>query len=119
MNVTVFGATGGVGSQVVDQLRSRGHQVTAYVRNPAKVPANWGDDVTLVVGELSDAETVDRAVQGARNITTRCSATVSGATSGTAPPASSTPGRRRPGRPGSRGSWRGRLCAAPTTSCSA
>ena len=65
MNVTVFGATGGVGSQVVDQLRTRGHHVTAYVRNPAKVPTTWSDDVTLVVGELSDAEAVDRAVQGA------------------------------------------------------
>jgi uncharacterized protein YbjT (DUF2867 family) len=64
MNVTVFGATGGVGSQVVDQLRSRGHQVTAYVRNPNKVPATWGD-VTVVTGELSDAAAIDRAVQGA------------------------------------------------------
>ena len=65
MNVTVFGATGGVGSQVVEQLRSRGHHVTAYVRNPSKVPSSWGDDVTVVTGELSDAPAVDRAVQGA------------------------------------------------------
>src|SRR3954447_17509783 len=63
MNVTVFGATGGVGSQVVDELRTRGHRVTAYVRNPDKVPANWGD-VTVVVGKLSDPQAVDRAVQG-------------------------------------------------------
>jgi putative NADH-flavin reductase len=65
MNVTVFGATGGVGSQVVEQLRSRGHSVTAYVRNPSKVPSSWGDDVTVVTAELSDAAAVDRAVQGA------------------------------------------------------
>ncbi len=65
MNVTVFGATGGVGAQVVDQLRSRGHQVTAYVRNPNKVPAGWGDDVIVVTGELSDAAAIDRAVAGA------------------------------------------------------
>jgi nucleoside-diphosphate-sugar epimerase len=65
MNVTVFGATGGVGSQVVEQLRSRGHDVTAYVRNPSKVPSSWGDDVTVVTGELSDAAAVDRAVAGA------------------------------------------------------
>lgn len=32
MNVTVFGTTGGVGSQAVDQPRSRGHAMTAYVR---------------------------------------------------------------------------------------
>jgi uncharacterized protein YbjT (DUF2867 family) len=65
MNVTVFGATGGVGSQVVEQLRSRGHSVTAYVRNRSKVPSSWDDDVTVVTGELSDAAAVDRAVQGA------------------------------------------------------
>lgn len=65
MNVTVFGATGGVGSKVVDELRSRGHSVTAYVRNPDKVPASWGSDVNVVAGELSDAAAIDRAVQGA------------------------------------------------------
>lgn len=54
MNVTVFGATGGVGSQVVDQLRANGHTVTAYVRNPSKVPNSWGDNVTIAVGELSE-----------------------------------------------------------------
>jgi nucleoside-diphosphate-sugar epimerase len=68
MTVTVFGATGGVGSQIVDQLRSRGHTVTAYVRNPSKVPRTRGEDVTVVVGELSDAAAIDRAVQGANAV---------------------------------------------------
>ena len=65
MKVTVFGATGAIGSQVVDQLRSRGHTVTACVRNPAKVPAGWGNDVAVVVGELTDTAAIDRAVDGA------------------------------------------------------
>ncbi len=65
MNVTVFGATGGVGAKVVEELRSRGHTVTAFVRTPSKVPASWGDAVSVVTGELSDAAAVDRAVQGA------------------------------------------------------
>ena len=65
MNVTVFGATGGVGSQVVDQLRTNGHPVTAYARNPDKAPSTWGNDVTLVIGELSNAAAIDRAVHGA------------------------------------------------------
>jgi putative NADH-flavin reductase len=42
MNVTVFGATGGVDSLAVEELRTRGHTVTAYVRNQAKVPSSWG-----------------------------------------------------------------------------
>lgn len=65
MNVTVFGATGGVGSQVVQELREREHTVSAYVRNPAKVPASWWHDVNVSVGELNEATAVDRAVQGA------------------------------------------------------
>jgi putative NADH-flavin reductase len=65
MNITVFGATGAIGQQVVDQLRSSGHSVTAYVRNAGKVPAGWGQDVSVVVGEITDAAAVDRAVAGA------------------------------------------------------
>jgi uncharacterized protein YbjT (DUF2867 family) len=65
MNVTVFGATGGVGRLVVDQLRSNGHTVTAYVRNPGKVPATWGEDVKVAVGEITEAAAIDRAVAGA------------------------------------------------------
>jgi hypothetical protein len=34
MKLTVFGATGGVGRQVVEQALGAGHHVTAYVRNP-------------------------------------------------------------------------------------
>jgi nucleoside-diphosphate-sugar epimerase len=65
MNVTVFGATGAIGRQVVEQLRSNGHTVTAYVRNPGKVPASWGADVAVMVGEITDAAAIDRAVAGA------------------------------------------------------
>jgi putative NADH-flavin reductase len=65
MNVTVFGATGAIGQQVVEQLRTRGHAVTAYVRNPGKVPAGWGQDVSVVVGGITDAAAIDRAVAGA------------------------------------------------------
>ena len=65
MNVTVFGATGGIGSKVVEQLRTRGHDVSAFVRNSGKIPASWDDTVTVVTGELNDAAAVDRAVKGA------------------------------------------------------
>lgn len=142
MNVTVFGATGGVGSLVVDQLRARGHTVTAYVRNPGKVPASWGYDVTVVVGELSDAAAIDRAVQGAeavvsalgpsldrkatglplvegtRNIVTAMHHHGVRRYVGTATPSVLDPGRSRPGKPGSRPSWPRRSCAAPTTKSS-
>ena len=37
MKLTVIGATGGVGREVVVQALDRGDRVIAYVRNPAKL----------------------------------------------------------------------------------
>lgn len=65
MNVTVFGATGAIGSLTVAALLERGHHVTAYARNPQKVPASWGEGVRVVVGQMSDEEAIDSAVAGA------------------------------------------------------
>ncbi|MFD9789978.1 NAD(P)-dependent oxidoreductase [Streptomyces sp. NPDC059070] len=39
MRITVFGAAGSVGSRVVAEALSRGHEVTAVVRDPARFPA--------------------------------------------------------------------------------
>jgi uncharacterized protein YbjT (DUF2867 family) len=64
LNVTVFGATGAIGSLTVDELLADGHTVTAYARNASKIPANWGGRVRVVLGELSDADAIDRAVEG-------------------------------------------------------
>jgi nucleoside-diphosphate-sugar epimerase len=65
MNVTVFGATGAIGSLTVNELLANGHTVTACARNPNKIPPGWGDRVRVIIGELSDAEAIDRAVAGA------------------------------------------------------
>jgi putative NADH-flavin reductase len=65
VNVTVFGATGAIGSLTVTELLQRGHLVTAYARNPAKIPASWGDQVKVVIGQMSDAEAIDSVVAGA------------------------------------------------------
>lgn len=65
MNVTVFGATGAIGSLTVAELLQRGHQVTAYARDPRKAPATWGDRVRVVIGEMSDQAAIDSAVAGA------------------------------------------------------
>jgi uncharacterized protein YbjT (DUF2867 family) len=64
MKVTVFGATGQIGRHVVADLLAAGHDVTAYVRNPAKLDI---DDTRLVIvtGELSDEAQIRQAVRGA------------------------------------------------------
>lgn len=65
MNITVFGATGAIGSLTVAALLERGHSVTAYARNPAKISDAWGDHVRVVVGEMSHASAIDKAIAGA------------------------------------------------------
>jgi len=65
VRVTVFGATGAIGSLTVTELLERGHTVTAYARNPAKVPGAWHGRVRVVVGEMSDAAAIDIAVADA------------------------------------------------------
>src|SRR5918995_5349440 len=63
MKLTVFGATGGVGREVVTQALDRGDHVTAYVRNPAKLDLTH-PNLTVITGELTDREAVQRAVRG-------------------------------------------------------
>ena len=37
MKLIVFGATGGTGSQLVEQAIEQGHSVTAFARSPEKI----------------------------------------------------------------------------------
>lgn len=63
MHLAVFGATGHVGRHLVDQALAAGHEVTALVRDPARVPAREG--LTVVPGAVQDADAVSRTVEGA------------------------------------------------------
>lgn len=65
MNVTVFGATGAIGSLTVTELLDAGHTVTAYARNPDKVPAGWAGRARVVIGQMSDSVAIDTAIAGA------------------------------------------------------
>jgi len=62
MKIALIGATGHVGSWILKELMSRGHAVTALVRDPAKLAGNAG--VTPVVADVTDAAAVARAVAG-------------------------------------------------------
>jgi uncharacterized protein len=63
MKIVLFGASGMIGSRVLQELVSRGHSVTAVVRNPAKVNAAKG--VTVTAGDVNDAASVAAAAKGA------------------------------------------------------
>lgn len=64
MTVLVTGATGNVGSQVVQELRREGTAVRALVRDAARARERLGDDVELAVGDLSDRASLQRALVG-------------------------------------------------------
>lgn len=64
MKALVTGATGFVGSHLVDALRARGHRITALVRSPAKAAALEGPGLTLVRGDLHAHEALRAACAG-------------------------------------------------------
>ncbi|MEV5322876.1 SDR family oxidoreductase [Nonomuraea sp. NPDC052634] len=64
MKITVFGATGGSGIQLVRQGLDRGHEVTAVVRDPARLPAELRERADVVVADVMDPDAVTPAVAG-------------------------------------------------------
>lgn len=62
MNIALIGATGFVGSAVLDELLQRGHRVTALTRHPAKLAARQG--LTVLTADAQDATQVAQAVAG-------------------------------------------------------
>jgi putative NADH-flavin reductase len=64
MHITVFGASGRTGVPLVRQALAAGHSVTAFVRDPAKLPVD-GAELTVVTGDAYTGEGVTEAVAGA------------------------------------------------------
>ncbi|MFE5794698.1 NAD(P)-dependent oxidoreductase [Streptomyces sp. NPDC056503] len=63
MKLTVFGATGGVGREIVRQALEAGHEVTAVVRDPARF-AVTGERLDVFRADLTDAGALRPAVAG-------------------------------------------------------
>ena len=55
MKIALIGATGFVGSKLLTEALSRGHQVTAIVRDPAKLTEK-SDRLTIVTGDVNQPE---------------------------------------------------------------
>lgn len=66
MRIAVFGANGRTGRPLVEQALERGHEVVAFVRDPASLPSTVRDDdrVTVVAGDAYAGEGLDRAIGG-------------------------------------------------------
>lgn len=54
MTYLITGATGNIGSLVVERLIQRGHRPRVFVRDAEKARARFGDRVDIAVGDLAD-----------------------------------------------------------------
>ena len=63
MKLTVFGATGGIGQEIVSQALASGHRVTAVVRDPARLTVR-GEGLEVFRADLTDPEALRLAVAG-------------------------------------------------------
>jgi putative NADH-flavin reductase len=63
MKVLIFGATGSIGRLLVKQGLEQGHQVTAFVRDPAKLNIQH-PNLAVVQGDVMDLPVVEKVVQG-------------------------------------------------------
>jgi uncharacterized protein len=63
LKIIVYGASGRVGSRVVDEALSRGHRVTAVSRDPTRI-THEHDRLTPVEGDVLDRASVARLVKG-------------------------------------------------------
>ncbi|MEN3310412.1 MAG: hypothetical protein V7603_6614 [Micromonosporaceae bacterium] len=64
MRITILGATGGTGRHLVTQALDAGHEVTAVVRDPTRLPAT-GPRLTVVRADVLDPDDITGAVDGA------------------------------------------------------
>jgi uncharacterized protein len=62
MNIAIIGATGNIGSRVLDEALRRRHEVTAITRDPRKLDPRAG--VTVRAGSTSDGPVLTRTLKG-------------------------------------------------------
>ena len=61
MKVILYGASGNAGSRILKELQNRGHDVTAVVRNPERLPAG----TKSLRDDLSNVDRIAEIVSGA------------------------------------------------------
>lgn len=73
MKIVLFGATGHIGQGILDEALARGHDVTAIVRDPARL-AQRHDKLTVVTGDVAQPASWRDALHGADAVVASLSA---------------------------------------------
>jgi Putative NADH-flavin reductase len=64
MIIALFGASGGIGSQLLDLSLKNGDTVYAYVRNPSKIKISHSN-LHVIQGTLNDEESMETVIANA------------------------------------------------------
>lgn len=65
--VVLFGASGMIGQRTLAEALNRGHEVTAVVRDPARITVQ-NENLTVATGDVTDPATVTRLADGADTV---------------------------------------------------
>ncbi len=63
MKLVIFGSSGSVGREVVEQALQQEHTVTAFTRNPAKLDIK-NPNLKIFQGDVLEFSAVEQAIQG-------------------------------------------------------
>ena len=63
MKIIIFGASGGTGRHIVEQALAADHQVTAFVRTPAKLDLQH-ENLTVIQGDVGNPAQVEASIAG-------------------------------------------------------
>lgn len=63
MKIIIFGATGGIGRQVVNQALAQGHTVTAFARDASKVEIQH-ENLSIALGDVMEPSSLEKAITG-------------------------------------------------------
>lgn len=77
LRVALFGATGRVGSELLTETLAAGHDVRVLVRSPARLAAT-SDRLTVVHGNVRDADAVAETLDGCHGVMSTLGATDKG-----------------------------------------
>ena len=62
MNIALIGASGFIGSEILNELLSRGYKVTAIVRNPEKIKPR--ENLIIKKGDVEDTKALTELLKG-------------------------------------------------------
>src|SRR5437870_784751 len=80
MKLTVFGASGGIGTELVRQGLDAGHHVTAVVRETSRLAVEPHPNLKVVVADVMDPVAIAPAMAGREAVLSALGTRVSGPT---------------------------------------